>query len=487
VASSAARSIVDVLLKNEADVNIANSAGETPLYRVASRRLLDIVRDMLQVYGANPNKGSPDKSPLAAACLMQNVKLVDTLLKHGADPNVADPNILLEDRYGQTQPLHIAVANGNCELAELLLKHGANIDVADSAGNTALHHVIEHYRPRLTSVRYFDEVVVSRNVKLVDMLLKHGANPNVASTSRYPHSKHNLPLFVAVDKGNTDIIRSLLNAGASVNAVNREGRTVVCFVTENLTGSRYYLSKEDAMKKLSTMRLLLQHGGNFHALMPDGHSPVNLAVTALAEAPGRRDWYRTCIVELLQLMVKHGAILLDSSSSQGADTRPIRRQSLNPLTLMALATFDGSQEFIVDLFRAGAGFQLIASCCTVVETIPWIPKSIHLCQAAVLAGYTPSAGELQHLQLAAVLENAEDGLMRQLVNWLNEERQQVPSLLRQCRIAIRQHLSVAAQYRTILPAIDKLPLPNNMKLYLQFDGTVTEVDLSVCKALPPPL
>jgi len=26
-----------------------------------------------------------------------------------------------------------------------------------------------------------------------------------------------------------------------------------------------------------------------------------------------------------------------------------------------------------------------------------------------------------------------------------------------------------------------------MKLYLQFDGTVTEVDLSVCKALPPPL
>ena len=69
------------------------------------------------------------------------------------------------------------------------------------------------------------------------------------------------------------------------------------------------------------------------------------------------------------------------------------------------------------------------------------------------------------------------------MNWLNEERQQVPSLLRQCRIAIRQHLSVAAQYRTILPAIDKLPLPNNMKLYLQFDGTVTEVDLSVCKNL----
>ena len=371
--------------------------------------------------------------------------------------------------------MHIAAANGNCELAELLLKHGANIDVADSAGNTALHHAIEHYRPRSTSVRYSGKVVVSsnaksvldvlllnvtdvnivnsfgetplykaaskelldvvskilqlhggnpnkgaveknsltaacviQNVKLVDMLLKHGANPNVASTSCYPHSKHNLPLFVAVDKGNTDIILSLLNAGASVNAMNREGRNIACFAAEKLTGSRYYLSKEETMKKL---RLLLQHGANFNSLMPDGHSPVNLAVTALAEAQNRGDWYRTCIVELLQLMVKHGAILSDSSSSQGADTRPIRRQSLNPGTLMALATFDGNQEFIVDLFRAGAGFQLIASCCSAVETFLRITKSIHLCQAAVIAGYTPSAGELQHLQLAAARENVEDGLM----------------------------------------------------------------------------
>jgi len=124
---------------------------------------------------------------------------------------------------------------------------------------------------------------------------------------------------------------------------------------------------------------------------------------------------------------------------------------------------------------------LIAFCCNAVATSPWEAKSIHLCQAAVLAGYSPSDEELQHLQFAAASENTADGVLEQLVNWLNKDRQQVPSLLRHCRVAIRQQLSVAAHHQTILPAIHKLPLPNKVKLYLQFDGPLSEVDLSVNK------
>ena len=59
----------------------------------------------------------------------------------------------------------------------------------------------------------------------------------------------------------------------------------------------------------------------------------------------------------------------------------------------------------------------------------------------------------------------------------------LPSLRRQCRVAIRRQLSVAVHFQTILPAVDKLPLPTNLKLYLQFDGILTEVDLSVDKEL----
>jgi len=66
---------------------------------------------------------------------------------------------------------------------------------------------------------------------------------------------------------------------------------------------------------------------------------------------------------------------------------------------------------------------------------------------------------------------------------LIEERQQAPSLMRQCRVAIRRQLSLASCHRTILPAIDQLPLPSRLQQYLKFERSDTEVDLEVktCK------
>ena len=161
-------------------------------------------------------------------------------------------------------------------------------------------------------------------------------------------------------------------------------------------------------------------------------------------------------------------------------------QSVNPGTLKTLSTFDDKHEFIVDLLRAGAGFQVIAACCDALATWPRKAESIRLCQAVVLAGYSPSAEELQYLQVAAAGETEAGGVLEQLLNWLNEDKQQVPSLLRQCRIAIRRHLSEAVHHQTIIPAIDELPLPNDLKLYLQFAGKRTEVDLSIIKELLTP-
>ena len=86
-ATSNAKSVVDILLENKADVNIVNDRGETPLYTAVSKGLLDIVSKMLQTYGGNPNIPSSEyRSALVAACEKRNVDLVDMLLKNGADP-----------------------------------------------------------------------------------------------------------------------------------------------------------------------------------------------------------------------------------------------------------------------------------------------------------------------------------------------------------------------------------------------------------------
>ena len=126
----------DVLLENMADVNAVGGGGKTPLYRAVSRELLDVVRKMLEVYGGNPNVGSP---MLALAFEMRNMELVHLLLKHGADPNKATESF--EPSKHHRLPLHMA--GGNSELVELLLKHGANAEVRDIDGNTALHHAVE--------------------------------------------------------------------------------------------------------------------------------------------------------------------------------------------------------------------------------------------------------------------------------------------------------------------------------------------------------
>jgi len=145
---------------------------------------------------------------------------------------------------------------------------------------------------------------------------------------------------------------------------------------------------------------------------------------------------------------------------------------------MALTAFDDSEEFkpVVQLFRTGAGFQLVALFCQVASFIPR-SRSISLSQAAVLAGYVPSDEELQRLQSAAARDDDEGHQIQQLVNWLNEDRQQVPSLQRQCRVVIRRQLSVAARFQSILPAIEQLGLPRIIKEYLLFDGPLSEVDL----------
>jgi len=114
-----------------------------------------------------------------------------------------------------------------------------------------------------------------------------------------------------------------------------------------------------------------------------------------------------------------------------------------------------------------------------VSSFPRQAKSIRLSQATVLAGYVPSDEELHELQLEAARDRSPVHQIQQLVNWLDEDRQQVPSLQRQCRVVIRRQLSVAGHFQSILPAIDRLPLPTILKLYLQFDGPLSEVDLNV--------
>jgi len=450
--------VVKLLLEYDADVNGRDEFGETALHAVSlnswstdSDKRSDLVQ-LLHDAGADVNAVSEEgETPLCIACSRGLESTAMKMLECGAK---------VDGIGGKELPLHAACRNEYVSLVQLLLSNGANPNLLE-----------EGYRDTSPLV----EACLVQNGELVDMLLEHGADPNLVSTSSDFDSEY-LILFVAVDKCNNDIVTSLLNAGANVNAVNGRGESLVSFATENATSSGYM---EEMRIKLSTVRLLLQHGAKVNKITPDGLSVslLDLAVST-RHAQRWRHEYRSCVAELLQLLVTYGAELQDYCNQSGDSDNVLYLQELDVPTLTVLVRFDGEHRSIVEVFRAGAGFQLLARCCEAV-TLPLEAKSISLCQAAVLAGYVPNDEELQQLQLAAAGDHSAGHLCRQLMNWLDEDRQQVPSLQRQCRVVIRRQLSVAARFKSILPAIDKLPLPNIVKLYLQFDGPLSEVDLNV--------
>jgi len=465
--------LIELLLARGANVNEASDEGETPFYIACSKGLESVVQKMLAC-SAKVNARSYKKVALSIACLNGHLPVIHQLLASGADVNLKavcddpdDPDYVFQyqcysytDESDKETPFYIACCKGLESVAKEMLQYGAKVN-----GNSA------EFLPLNAACR-------NGHVSVVKLLLTNGASVNLREvSSSYDDDDDSndgmygsYPLCVAATGNKRAIVELLLKHGAKVDI---GWCTPLHDAIKKLTHAlRDYDCHHSYIEtKLSIIRSLLEHGANVNTLMHNGMTPLKVAVNALCHS-------ECYIDELLQLMVKYGAELQDLDP--GVDSSS--PEDLNVLS--ALATFNGRCKFVIDMFRAGARFHLLAHCCNSLETSFWNRNAIPLCQAAVLAGYKPSTRELDNLQTEA------DGrsnymfrdLILRLLIWLNEVREQVPSLQRQCRVVIRQQLSVAARFKTMLPALEQmaeqLELPRIVKEYLQFDGPLTEVDLN---------
>ena len=119
------------LLKQGADPDLANQAGDTPLHQAVDSSEPALVKLLLE-YRASPNATSADlETPLHRAAYRSDVLIVNTLLSYGACPNV-------QNKYSGRTPLHYCVIAGSLPCVRLLLRHGADLDVLDKKGQTPL-------------------------------------------------------------------------------------------------------------------------------------------------------------------------------------------------------------------------------------------------------------------------------------------------------------------------------------------------------------
>ncbi len=126
--------IATLLLNNGADLNQANIFGETVLYwaiQAGEDQFADLLTRLRQQrveLDALITSGHYD-TPLLLAVRQGNEKIVETLLRAGANPDLSDKH--------QVTPLMEASGRDYTEIVNLLLDAGADPDLRDSRGRTA--------------------------------------------------------------------------------------------------------------------------------------------------------------------------------------------------------------------------------------------------------------------------------------------------------------------------------------------------------------
>ncbi len=112
-------------------------------------------------------------------------------------------NINWVDKYNQTV-LHHASSNGNIKIVEHLLKNGADVNLKDDSDITALQLA-----------------VLDNHKDVVAVLLKNNADPNVKGYSGLT------ALHIAAENGNIEILTQLIESGGNAKAVNDHKSSVM--------------------------------------------------------------------------------------------------------------------------------------------------------------------------------------------------------------------------------------------------------------------
>jgi uncharacterized protein len=179
--------VVRELVRNHADVNIAQPDGSTALMLASERNQTELVELLIKA-GANVNAANEyGATPLSVACTNGNIAIVTALLAAKANPNT----VLLSGE----SPLMTAVDKGNLDVVRALVDHGADTRAKESkGGQTALMWAAAGKHP-----------------EMVKLLLDHGADVRARSKGDFT------ALLFAAQQGDVEAGRALLNAGADVN------------------------------------------------------------------------------------------------------------------------------------------------------------------------------------------------------------------------------------------------------------------------------
>ncbi|KAH7000485.1 ankyrin repeat-containing domain protein [Ilyonectria destructans] len=294
--------------------------------------------------------------PIALAAKQNNLKMTQLLLNLGADANSIAPwdcppahmdnRLAQEDqlryflKYGPQPALHHATWNGNVSMVELLLQHGADIHLKDYFGCTPLQTAcrsnhLDVVRVLLSWGASVDETTLhaasqGTSSAVLELLLFHGPNADFNPLLDYgtaalsaaveiqsidlvtallqagayldPMSFH---VAVRKHRGSAQIVKCLLDAGASVDVANCNAANCECSPSYPTTP----LQMAVGQRNLELVNLLLQYGADISHVK--GVCPWN-HFQGFKEHPV---WH-----EIVLTLLNHGVDINGHGSAKGATT-----------------------------------------------------------------------------------------------------------------------------------------------------------------------
>lgn len=274
----------DHLRINRNDFDVKD--GISCLHYACSMNMRRLVTDILTLHKAEINidaTNSWEETPLHMAIIHNNVSIVETLLKEGADPNIQrgfdgstalhlavrkgtyelvlcllkSPIICVNSKDNENAtPLHYSVEVGHCFMVDILLQAGADPNACRRDGKTPLHLV--------------------DNVVIANLLIEKGASVDATDDNLAT------PLYRAISIGNEALVRKLLDEGGCPDlnpipiytpiihlAVTQNNIRLFRMIVERTNlidvediNSQYSLGKAIKLGHTEKVKLLLEHNAN---------------------------------------------------------------------------------------------------------------------------------------------------------------------------------------------------------------------------------
>jgi ankyrin repeat protein len=304
---------VNLLLQHGANPSAKSPGGKSAVYwAIFSARSSGAVEALLAA-GSNifePHEKRHNTTLLhnvAGLKPADSARIAKMLLDHGdgADISALDENGM--------SPLRVAVRSLHWDLIKLLMSRGADPMAVDRHGRTLLHELID----------VIDDVSENKGLvrKCAGMLLDVGVDQNIR------HCFGLTALHEAILLGRQNLVELFLRRGADVRAIHTYRIVNPKSAKDEASGQFSLLHAAVTRPNLNIVRSLLEHGAAVDAVDSKGRTPLHWATELQADAP------------IVELLLEAGADpeARDSTGRKSLEPAPEQKSGIASLRFIHMA------------------------------------------------------------------------------------------------------------------------------------------------------